>query len=202
MVGLADEDAEDEFDDTVELPRVMVVPPVSGMEVVSVEPPITTTDVVVAFALDDTLPLIGALTLEDEETELLSVDDTSEVVVALVDAGRLGLAELEPVLIADELKLSVMLPDTELELPVVTGAECVWTTAVPFSVQVVVYVVKLDSLDNEADEVVALALFDRLELTPVPIGAAEDVMGAVPERLVELALGVMLADTEPVTGAE
>lgn len=174
------------------------------------------TDEDVALALSEKLELapvpIGATTEDEPEA------DPTEA-VEFAEAVMLG---LELVLIDEELKLSVMLPDTELETPVVTGAEWVWTTAVPFSVQVVVYVVKLDSLDNEADEVVALTLLDRLELTPVPLGAAEDVRGAVPERLVELAepvkpelapvltgetsvelaLGVMLADTDPVMGAE
>ncbi|KAK5111501.1 hypothetical protein LTR85_011849 [Meristemomyces frigidus] len=237
-----------------EPPRVIVVPPVSGIDVDRVEPPIT----VVEFRLAETVPLTEPLTLTLAELDavdwlagLLSAEETDEelivdVTVAFVELGRLDEIALELSVIGaelvlfeelvypeladvlkgkttEELPLGVMLAETELdtlvtdgadvvafaltekvldgnpeltpvgpttaivelaeidtpELAVVVafaviGAECVCTAEVPFSTQVVVYVVKLVSLldtDPRGLEDVTLALIENvLEGLPVPVG--------------------------------
>jgi len=152
VMELLIEVAIDELDDVVGPPRVIVVGPVSGIEVVMVEPP----------------------------SAVLLV-----VVFALVD-GTVTLAELDDVVVES-----------------VTGALWVWTTEVPFVVQVVVYVVKLVGLVLPVPEIVgevAFAVIEKLDelivVLPVP-----DRVGEVALTVTEPLLTEAVDETEPVVVA-
>jgi len=188
VVELLGEVAIDELDDVVGPPRVIVVGPVSGMEVVMVEPPSAV--LLVVFTLAELLSevAIDELDVVVEPPRVIVVGPVSGMEVVMVEPPSAVLLVVVAFALIDGTVTLAEL-DNAVVVVSVTGALWVWTTEVPFVVHVVVYVVKLVGLVLPVPEIVgevAFAVIEKLDELIVVL--------PVPDRVGEVALTV----TEPL----